>query len=284
MRSCYTKSVSCVDCGKDFTYDYNLHTQCVSEDQKYGGLDYQPKANSNKGQQKQEEWIQKVKKAIIESTATKHIKDLMQRLIAYDNIPRKRQKFINFVRNSLRITNDYYGQQMWEIFEMSIKCEQNDKQNQNNETEGSMNGNKRSSNDSESVASKRLRQSDDNNGYNIENQSLQQNAFESQEVQENGLEDTNIECKLNMNKIIVEILHNSQNNELTLKKLKKKVLKKYKSNDDNCDKQKVIDRFERKVSKNKKVVINEGIVNLEALQFLEADTIRVDTTCDHHFQ
>ena len=42
----------------DFRYDYNSHNSCVSEDQKYGGLDYKPKENSTKGKTKQEEWVQ----------------------------------------------------------------------------------------------------------------------------------------------------------------------------------------------------------------------------------
>lgn len=38
--------------------DYAKHTQCVSEEQKYSGKDYKPKPNANKGEVKQEQWIQ----------------------------------------------------------------------------------------------------------------------------------------------------------------------------------------------------------------------------------
>ena len=36
--------------------EYQKHTKCISEDEKYGGKDYKPKPNANKGERKQEEW------------------------------------------------------------------------------------------------------------------------------------------------------------------------------------------------------------------------------------
>lgn len=36
--------------------DYKSHTQCISEDQKYGGKGYE--AKSKKGDVKQQQWIQ----------------------------------------------------------------------------------------------------------------------------------------------------------------------------------------------------------------------------------
>lgn len=36
--------------------DYKEHVKCVSEDQKYGGKDFE--AKTNKGDAKQQEWIQ----------------------------------------------------------------------------------------------------------------------------------------------------------------------------------------------------------------------------------
>ncbi len=37
---------------------YNSHNECVSEDQKYGGIDFKAKEGSQKGKAKQEIWIQ----------------------------------------------------------------------------------------------------------------------------------------------------------------------------------------------------------------------------------
>lgn len=47
-----------MDCHKDFDEgSFNLHTQCVTEAERYSGKDYKPKANQNKGQKKQEAWV-----------------------------------------------------------------------------------------------------------------------------------------------------------------------------------------------------------------------------------
>ena len=40
--------------------EYKQHTQCISEDQKYGGKGYQALQNANKGEAKQEQWLQVV--------------------------------------------------------------------------------------------------------------------------------------------------------------------------------------------------------------------------------
>ena len=38
--------------------DYEQHTKCISEEQKYSGKNYVPKANANKNEIKQELWFQ----------------------------------------------------------------------------------------------------------------------------------------------------------------------------------------------------------------------------------
>jgi len=48
--SCYSISVS----GKE----YEAHTKCISEEEKYSGKNYKPKPNANKGEIKQELWTQ----------------------------------------------------------------------------------------------------------------------------------------------------------------------------------------------------------------------------------
>ncbi|XP_031520587.1 cell growth-regulating nucleolar protein isoform X2 [Papio anubis] len=54
-RNC--ECLSCIDCGKDFWGDdYKNHVKCISEDQKYGGKGYEGK--THKGDIKQQAWIQ----------------------------------------------------------------------------------------------------------------------------------------------------------------------------------------------------------------------------------
>ena len=37
---------------------YQEHTKCISEEEKYSGKNFKPKANANKGEAKQEAWIE----------------------------------------------------------------------------------------------------------------------------------------------------------------------------------------------------------------------------------
>ena len=37
--------------------DYQKHTKCISEEEKYSGKNYKPKPGANKGEAKQELWI-----------------------------------------------------------------------------------------------------------------------------------------------------------------------------------------------------------------------------------
>ncbi|CAG2106192.1 unnamed protein product, partial [Medioppia subpectinata] len=199
--------------------DYSSHTQCVSEDQKYGGLDYQPKANTNKGQQKQEEWIQKIKIAIAESTANTHIKGLMQRLVTYTNIPRKEKPFFNFIKNSLRVNNTYYIQQLWDIFRKALDLNQTNQNTNGNHSQ--RDDNKRGlveTEVTESSSSKKLKASDDKE---------EESSQLAEDKETNGVKDeTDLESntKLNMNKVIVKILKESESKELSLKKLQKKTI------------------------------------------------------------
>jgi len=38
--------------------EYESHTKCISEEEKYSGKNYKPKPNANKGEIKQELWTQ----------------------------------------------------------------------------------------------------------------------------------------------------------------------------------------------------------------------------------
>ncbi|OWF49528.1 cell growth-regulating nucleolar protein-like [Mizuhopecten yessoensis] len=108
--------VSCVDCGKDFWgNDYQSHIKCISEEEKYSGKNYKPKANANKGDAKQELWLQQVQDAIDKCSANAQLKGLLERMKDYPNIPRKRAKFENFVGNSLNTRNNYLINQAWDL-------------------------------------------------------------------------------------------------------------------------------------------------------------------------
>ncbi|KAF1391323.1 hypothetical protein PFLUV_G00040930 [Perca fluviatilis] len=106
--------LSCIDCGKDFWGDdYKNHVKCISEDQKYGGKGYEAKAN--KGDVKQQQWIQRVHDAMDKPGVSAKLKDVLQQVSSYDNVPRKKAKFQNWMRNSLKIANTSLHDEVWDI-------------------------------------------------------------------------------------------------------------------------------------------------------------------------
>ncbi|XP_036185010.1 cell growth-regulating nucleolar protein-like [Myotis myotis] len=89
-RNC--ERLSCVDCGKDFWgKDYKNHVKCISEDRKYGGKGYEGKAH--KGDIKQQAWVQKVNELIKRPNVSPKVRELLEQISGFDNIPRKKAKF-----------------------------------------------------------------------------------------------------------------------------------------------------------------------------------------------
>ncbi|XP_026162986.1 cell growth-regulating nucleolar protein [Mastacembelus armatus] len=160
-RSCQV--LSCIDCGKDFWGDdYKNHNRCISEDQKYGGKSYEAKAN--KGDVKQQQWIQKINEAMSKPGVSAKLKDVLRQVSSYDNVPRKKAKFQNWIRNSLKIANTSLQDEVWDILaaaddtpeppqqntedkqkmpEAQVQAHGNEKQNGQTKAEKKMNKHKR---------------------------------------------------------------------------------------------------------------------------------------------
>lgn len=112
-RNC--ECLSCIDCGKDFWgEDYKNHVKCISEDQKYGGKGYEGKAH--KGDIKQQAWVQKVNELIKRPNVSPKVRELLEQFSGFDNIPRKKAKFQNWMKNSLKVHNELILEQVWNIF------------------------------------------------------------------------------------------------------------------------------------------------------------------------
>ncbi|NXB17841.1 LYAR protein, partial [Rhagologus leucostigma] len=112
-RNC--QCLSCMDCGKDFWGDdYKEHVKCVSEDQKYGGKGFE--AKTNKGDAKQQEWIQKIHEVMKKPNISPKVRNILEQMRTFDNIPRKKVKFQNWIKNSLRIHDSTLQDQVWDVF------------------------------------------------------------------------------------------------------------------------------------------------------------------------
>lgn len=111
-RSC--ECLSCIDCGKDFWGDdYKNHVKCISEDQKYGGKGYEGK--THKGDVKQQAWLQKINELMKRSSVSPKVKELLEQISGFDNVPRKKAKFQNWMKNSLRVYSEAVLEQVWSL-------------------------------------------------------------------------------------------------------------------------------------------------------------------------
>nr|XP_012429063.4 cell growth-regulating nucleolar protein isoform X2 [Taeniopygia guttata] len=124
-RKC--QCLSCMDCGKDFWGDdYKEHVKCVSEDQKYGGKGFE--AKTNKGDAKQQEWIQKIHEVMKKPNISPKVRNILEQMRAFDNIPRKKVKFQNWIKNSLRIKDSNLQDQVWDVFSEATRNISNEKE------------------------------------------------------------------------------------------------------------------------------------------------------------
>ena len=117
--------LTCIDCLKDFPGDsYIEHTKCISEEERYSAKGWQPKANANKGAKKQAAWLERLQQLIEDRSHSldNDIKQVLLIIQGYENIPRKKQKFINFCKNVLsRKFSPSVIDKTWEVFEEALK-------------------------------------------------------------------------------------------------------------------------------------------------------------------
>ncbi|KAG8238346.1 hypothetical protein J437_LFUL018282 [Ladona fulva] len=129
-------SLSCMDCQKDFYgEDYKSHTKCISEDQKYSGKPLHDTSSVGKGEKKQLQWVETVRQ-IIEtkgSTLTSQERNMLENMKDFENIPRKKKKFENFVRNVMRgYTEQRTIDRVWALLEEHKPVAADTKQTVNN--------------------------------------------------------------------------------------------------------------------------------------------------------
>lgn len=103
-----------------------------------------------KGQKKQEQWVSKLQELISNSKFDRSMTGHLNRIIGYENIPRKKAKFLNFVKASI-VRDASVAEKLWSIIEQAIKpAEQNGASNgqanksngnPNSTTNGNQNGN-----------------------------------------------------------------------------------------------------------------------------------------------
>jgi cell growth-regulating nucleolar protein len=116
-----------MDCQKDFRGDeYKSHIKCITEEQKYSGVGWKPPPGHLKGEKKQMSWTETIRMASSDSKLIAHLDASTRRLLLdltkHDNIPRKKPKFMNFIKNTTRNRfDDVAFEKVWAILETQMK-------------------------------------------------------------------------------------------------------------------------------------------------------------------
>lgn len=100
-RKCGGPNVCCIDCLKDFRQDYEQHTSCQTEDERYAAKGtYIAKESKNKQLKKQMTWSEIIQSVVDTQNISISFKDILNVLKESDNVPRKEPKFKNFCKNN----------------------------------------------------------------------------------------------------------------------------------------------------------------------------------------
>ncbi|KAK7469790.1 hypothetical protein BaRGS_00036217 [Batillaria attramentaria] len=229
--------LSCVDCGKEFWGDsYQTHTKCISEEEKYSGKNYVAKVN--KGEAKQEQWIQKVQAAIQKAAANPQLKTVLKRLEEFPNVPRKKAKFENFLKCSLRVFNTGLHNAVWDLLMAEAV------QNGNATTSVEQESKTASGNFSENGSSLEARGDASENGAETSINGTNGNLSQSEDDTTDAPSTT--KGKFNWAATITAVLQ--AKGEISIKKLRKKVLAEYASYGGNKPEEKLLAKFNKKVN------------------------------------
>lgn len=220
-------------------------------------------AKTNKGEAKQSSWIDAIQSVINESNARPAVKEVLQKLATFENVPRKKAKFFNFMKNcAVSRTKDDVLEEVWSLLEKQkdkIKKEpETNNKNSNEEVseklngcEGEKNNKRKLENDDSDHVSKVHKIEENDTPTNVDNklETPEENLVGDQ----NG--DTKSNVKFEWKKEITNCL-NSNDNEISMKSLRKKLVESYLLTVD-FDKY-----FMKKLNKIKGVTIENNIVKL----------------------
>lgn len=194
---------------------------------------------------------------------SKGVKDILAKISAYDNIPRKKAKFLNFMKNSFRYMKMNELEEAWVLLEEAIQenkqssAAANGNASKAEEKQPEINGKRKLEEEkpeeiAEEPVNKKKKKSKD--GELLNGSSNQEN---DQEVSS-----TSTESKFKWQETIKNILL-AKNNEIKLKKLKKKVLKQYQNfTGITTIGDKIENKFNKKIAKLKGVVVENDRVRL----------------------
>lgn len=180
------------------------------------------------------------------------VKSILTTISTYDNIPRKKAKFLNFMTNSFRYMKSNELEQAWTLLEEAMK------ENREENPVPVQNG-KQANGNANAVNNQNQKRKLEEESKNEEEAPAKKLKADVTEEIETPAEAT--VTKFNWKEAIKTIL-SAKNNELKLTKLKKKVLKQYQSLTGSEISDKIENTFNKKISKLKGVVVDNDKVRL----------------------
>ncbi|XP_055317786.1 uncharacterized protein C16C10.8 [Sitodiplosis mosellana] len=123
FKSCRNAPIflTCVDCLKDFReQEYVAHTKCITEAERYSAKGFVAKPEKNKGAQKQEMWTECIQELAERPNFDRNTKNVLQRIATQSNVPRKKLKFVNFLKSSMRYS-PVQAEKIWTIIEEGLE-------------------------------------------------------------------------------------------------------------------------------------------------------------------
>lgn len=96
------------------------HLQCITEAERYSAKGFVAKPERNKGAQKQEIWTECIQELAERPNFDRNTKNVLQRIAGQSNVPRKKPKFINFLKSSMRYSAAH-AEQIWTIIEDGLE-------------------------------------------------------------------------------------------------------------------------------------------------------------------
>ncbi|PZC73772.1 hypothetical protein B5X24_HaOG208804 [Helicoverpa armigera] len=174
-------NLSCMDCFKDFLgQDYESHIKCITEEERYSGKGFVSK--EKKGEKKQNAWVEMLQSVLDEQkSAPRNVLRIIETISKHNNTPRKKPKFINFVKNVCgQKTNPKDIDQAWDLISVKLVALSNaNNRNQNQKKDDAVAEDKKPQNGTiEETDEKSEENGTEQNGDVKENGEEQQNGEE----------------------------------------------------------------------------------------------------------
>jgi len=286
-QKCRACSVlTCIDCLKDFEGDeYKTHMTCMSEEQRYskeGRAGWDPSVGQgNKGEKRQNAWIANLRKILQEtSDLDGDVKNILDTIQEHENIPRKKPKFVNFVKNIMRNrARPHSIDKTWELFEQALKPPalpepmEVAENGESDKTESLETNGKGETPEKENEGGKKEKKKKKKKDKKLPDTTEDVNTKpsrkrKSSDAGENDEDGTTKEeespvkkAKFDWDEVITACLKEKDGNEMKLVKLKKKCLREYFSAHEGSHKTKeeIGAKFDKKVNKRSYKVLKDRI-------------------------